>query len=96
MGKLIITISLIILFLIVLLWYTYNFNEKKRTITKGLFENKLIKLCYDAKTIEECNIAWDELMKDCIEDNVFKIHQSYIKTFYELRAILQGKIIILS
>jgi len=65
----------------------------RKTIKKAqiLFNDKLIDLCYKAKTLEECNSAWNVLMEDCLDGNYFKIPRSYQQNFYELRAVLQGK-----
>ena len=91
-----IAISLITILLIYGCIYSYNWNEKQIKNAQKLFDEKLIDLCHNAKTIEECNYAWNELMNDCLDGNLFKIPRSYQIKFYELRSVLQGKLSILN
>jgi hypothetical protein len=75
--------------------YSYNYQENQIKKAQILFNNKLIDLCYDAKTVEQCNYAWNELMSDCLDGTYFKIPRSYQTKFYELRSVLQGKLSII-
>ena len=89
------SIAVIVILLISSCIYSYNWQEKQIKKAHILFHNKLINLCYDAKTLEECNYAWNILMECCLDGNYFKIPKSYQKKFYELRSVLQGKLSIL-
>lgn len=90
-----IIIALVVSFLLLGCIWSFNYNEKKIKKTQILFNEKLIDLCYNAKTINECNYAWNELTENCLEGSCFKIHKSYHRNFYELRSILMGKLSIL-
>ncbi|MFZ1389462.1 MAG: hypothetical protein WAS34_18920 [Thiolinea sp.] len=57
---------------------------------------ELTEICHNAKTLYECNDAWNRLMSECLDANSFKIPLAYKKDFYELRALLQGKLSILN
>ena len=87
-------ISIAVVFVILLSGciYSYNWQEKQMKKAQDLFNNKLIDLCYNAKTLEQCNYAWNVLMEDCLEGSYFKIPRAYQTKFYELRSVLQGKL----
>jgi len=87
-----ISIAVIVILLISCCIYSYNWQEKQIKKAQILFNNKLIDLCYNAKTLEECNYAWNILMECCLDGSYFKIPKSYQTKFYELRAVLQGKL----
>jgi hypothetical protein len=58
---------------------------------------QLSKICQDAYTIEQCNNAWDKLVSECLDANgLFKIQPHYKSQFYELKALLIGKLSILN
>jgi len=93
-------IHLFVIGLIVVLLFTgcvwsFNYNEKQIKKAQTLFNDSLIDLCYKAKTIEECNNAWNILTESCLDGSYFKIPKSYQRKFYELRSVLMGKLSIL-
>ena len=90
-----IIISLIVFSLIYACIYSYLWQEEQLKNAEKLFNEKLIDLCHNAETIEQCNYAWNELINDCLDGNYFKIPKSYHNKFYQLRSLLQGKFSIL-
>ena len=66
-------------------------DDKAKILFTHLYE-----VCNNAKTTEQCNDAWNELMASCIENITFKIPISYKREFYELRSLLLGKLSILN
>ena len=94
--RMLLVIGIIFIFILLFI-YSFIQVEKNLKKTKNLFNNKLIKLCYDAGDINECNEAWKILMSECLDENNnhFKIPKAYHQDFYELRNILMGKLSIL-
>ena len=75
--------------------YSFIWQQKQLKKAQVLFDDNLTNLCYNARTIDECNNAWNVLMQECIDGKMFKIPTAYQKDFYELRANLQGKLQVL-
>jgi len=96
MGNMTLIIVITILILMFgLAVYSAIWNIKESKKAQILFDTKLINLCHNAATIEDCNYAWNVLMDECINGKIFKIPKAYHQSFYELRANLQGKLTIL-